>query len=326
MDEQISFTFDGKLAAQNRMDFYEVARFQYSASRLLVKLDKFRNDGKFPKKITYRNESTIIIKPPRIGSYGLDIMAPVFTTVGPMLIEAPISALLSYVVDRIFRSADDDTIREALATQRGMAEAFDRAIAGRDNTIDRTLDLIQERLEHEDELNATVRQLHERIIADQDRRLQLAEYRGALRRIDQDQEAELVTMAAPLLKEMNVPLRRSSSKLNIQTTLDGRRFHIISADKSMADAVDLAILDRFTTRIDVNIVQFNKQSGWGKFENPEWEGLPTFSVPGDLLDDIKETVVNSMNVDLVTVECFFVRSPAGIPQRIIITNLWDIDE
>jgi len=54
MNEEIAFTFDGKIASQHRMDFYEAARFQYSASRLLVKLDYFRKNGEFPKKITYK--------------------------------------------------------------------------------------------------------------------------------------------------------------------------------------------------------------------------------------------------------------------------------
>ena len=93
----------------------------------------------------------------------------------------------------------------------------------------------------------------------------------------------------------------------------------------MADAVELALVDRHITTIDINIIQFNKQSGWGKFENIEWEGTPPFSVPGDILDDLKQTIVRAMNVDIVEVDCLFVRSPAGIPQRIILTDVRDID-
>lgn len=311
MNEDISFTFDGKIASGNKMDFYELARFQYSASRLLVKLDNFRINGYFPKKITYKNSSEILILPTRRGSYGVDIIAPIAAVVGPMLIEAPISALLSYVIDRVFKSADDDTIREVLATQRELAETFDRIVAGRDDTIDRTLDMLQDHVENERELNQDIRRLQERIIADQDRRLQLAEHRNAFRQIDQDQEAELITMAAPLLKEMNVPLRRSSSTVDIQRRSGAQTRKILAADKSMADAVETAVVDRRVSTIDINVVQFNKQSGWGKFENDEWEGHPTFSIPGDWLDDIKQTVVNSMNEDMVEVDCYFVRSAAG---------------
>lgn len=243
-----------------------------------------------------------------------------------MLIEVPISTLISYAIDRIFRSTDDEAIREALATQRELVETFDKSIAGRDDTINRTLDLLRDQIERGNQLSDKVIQIQDRIITDHQRQQQLHNNRHELRKISNEQEAELLTMAAPLLKEMNVPLRKSSSKLNIRTKIGDKYSNIINANKEMADAVDLSVVDKFTTVIDVNIVQFNKHNGWGKFENEEWDGLASFSVPGDLLDDVKETIVNSMNLELVSVECFFVRSPAGIPQRIIITDLWRVDD
>lgn len=326
MSEKITFLFDGKIASQHAMDFYESARFQYAAARLMVKLDNFRTNGTFPKKITYKNAPDILILPTKKGSYGIEVVAPIISTIGPMLLEVPISAMLSYVIDRVFKSADDDTIRAALATQREVVEVFDRAIAGRDDTISRTLELLQNRIDRDDHLNDTIRELQERIIADQDRRLQLSEFKNEFKKIDGEQEADLITMSAPLLKEMNVPLRRSASKLHISATDGEESGAILSADKSMADAVELSSLDRHITKIDINIVQFNKQSGWGKFENYEWEGTPTFSVPGDILDNIKQTIVNAMNEDMVEVDCYFVRSAAGVPQRIILTDVREIDE
>jgi hypothetical protein len=326
MDEQISFIFDGKFASENRMDFYEAARFQYSAARLMVKLDNFRRKGEFPAKITYKNTPDLLLLPPRPGSFGLDVIGPALAVVGPLLIEVPLSAMLSYVIDRVFGSADDDTIRQALATQRELVETFDRAIAGHDDTMDRTLEMLQDRIERDDFLNDQVRALYERMIADQQRQLELAQFRDQFRRINPDQEADLITMSAPLLKEMNVPLRRSANKIIVRSVKDGDRRDILRADKSMADAVELAVVDRHITTIDINIVQFNKQSGWGKFENEEWEGNPPFVVPGDILEDARETIVNAMKEDLVEVDCFFVRSPAGIPQRIIVIDIRYLEE
>lgn len=326
MDESLEFVFDGQLAAQNQMDFYEAARFQYAAARLLVKLDNFRRNGDFPKKITYKNTPNINVLPSRPGSFGIDIFAPFVAVAAPMLVEVPLSSMLSYVIDRVFRSADDDVIREALATQRDLIETFDNAIAGRDRTIDRTLDLLQNKIEREEFLTDQVISLQDRIIADQQRRIELAEYGPQLRGITEEREADLITMSAPLLKEMNVPLRRSAKKVSIRSVKNGERRNILSADKAMADAVELAIVDRHVTTIDINVVQFNKQSGWGKFENVEWDGLSPFSVPGDLLEYIRETVVNAMNKQLVEVDCFFVRSPSGQQQRIIVTDIRDIEE
>jgi hypothetical protein len=326
MSETVSFTFDGKIAAQHQMDFYEAARFQYSASRLLVKLDNFRATGEFPKKITYKNTPDIKILPARAGSFGLDIIGPALATLGPMFIEVPIGALFSYVVDRIFKPADDEAIRAALATNREIVDVFDRTIARHDNTINRTLELLANRIDRGDELTDEIRSLYERLIADENRREQLQEFRPEFRRINEEQNADLITMSAPLLKEMNVPLRRSARSVTVRTTLAGRPRNILRASKEMADAVDLAIVDRHISTIDINIVQFNKHNGWGKFENIEWEGTPSFQIPGDMIDDMKQTVLNAMNQDLVEVDCYFVRSPAGIPQRVIIFDINYIED
>lgn len=326
MSEKLSFVFDGQLAAENRMDFYESARFQYAASRLMVKLDNFRRKGDFPKKITYKNTPDILVLPARAGSFGISIIAPIAALATPLLLEVPLSALLSYVIDRVFKSADDDTIRESLRTQRDLIDVFEATVAGRDKTIDRTLELLAHRIDRADYLTDEVLSMQMRLIAEQQRRLELAEFGTQLRRITDEQSADIITMSAPLLKEMNVPLRRSARRLSIISTKNEQARNLLSADKAMADAVELAIVDRHVTRIDINVVQFNKQSGWGKFENEEWEGHPPFSVPGDLIEFIRETVVNAMHKPMVEVDCFFVRSPAGIPQRIIIIDIGDIKE
>jgi hypothetical protein len=133
-------------------------------------------------------------------------------------------------------------------------------------------------------------------------------------------------MAAPLLKEMNVPLRRSASRLNIDAVANDNEFKILSANKEMADAVDTELVDDHLTRIDIDIVQFDKESGWGKFRNDEWDGRASFSIPGDILDDLKQTAVDAMHQDMVEVDCVFVRSAAGIPQRIIVSDIRNIDE
>jgi hypothetical protein len=57
--DQLLFHFQGGLADQNRMDFYEAARFQYAAARLSVKLDQFRRTGRFSKRVTESSRTNI---------------------------------------------------------------------------------------------------------------------------------------------------------------------------------------------------------------------------------------------------------------------------
>ncbi|WP_416463536.1 hypothetical protein [Sphingomonas sp. VDB2] len=308
------------------MDFYESARFQYSASRLLVKLDNFRRTGSFPKKITYNNTPDILILPTRRGSFGIDVIIPVLQAAAPVIYEAPLGAMLSYVIDRVFSPADDDVIKSALANNDHLLDVFERTIEGRDEALARTLEMLQRRMDNDDDIDQKIWSLYERLLADQERKALLSDERAVLQRIPADDEAELITMAAPLLKEMNVPLRRSARKVNISATANDNETRILYANKSMADAVDTQKVDRRLTTIDINIVQFNKESGWGKFENDEWDGRPSFSIPGEMLDDLKQFAVNAMHKDMVEVDCYFVRSAAGVPQRILVTDIREIEE
>lgn len=324
--ESVHFVFEGSLALQNRMDFYEVARFQYAASRLLVKLDNFRKFGEFPKTISYKNSPEILILPSRRGSFSLEVIAPLIQVAAPSFINVPLESLLSYVIDRVFKSAGSDDVQAALANNAKLIDLFAKDIDGRDDALSRTIEMLSDQIDKNADLTYENKQLYERLISDRDRRISLYEKRAELSRISEDQEIELLTMAAPLLKEMNVPLRKSSKQINIYTASNDNKRLLLSADKTMADAVQTEIVDRHYTDIDINIVQFNKENGWGKFENDEWDGRPSFSVPGDILDDLKTTVLNAMREDLVQVECRFVRSAAGKPLRIIISDVSLIDE
>ncbi len=326
MTEEIQFVFDGGLAAQHRMDFYEFARFQYSASRLLVKLDNFRRTGTFPKRITFENQHRITVKPFREGSFGLDIIAPVAMEVARIAYEVPISALFTYVVERVFKPAEDDVVRDALSTQRRLIDAYENNIEGRDNTATRTLDMLRDEIDNGRDLNEMNRNLLERLNAETERRAYLQGQRDVLRRFTPEQDADLVTMAAPLLKEMNVPLRDSAKSVSIRRREGRNTTQILYATKQMADEVDIAVVDRFITTIDINVIQYNKENGWGKFRNLEWDGLPSFNIPAEINVDIRDDMMAAMTQQLVEVDCYFVRSVAGVPLRIIIVDVRAVDE
>ena len=112
--ETIRFVFDGQLADHHKMDFYESARFQYAAARLSVKLDQFRRKGSFSAKVTAKNNTSVEVKPFERGSFGIEIIGPVLAIAAPIFLEVPLTALWTYVVERVFKPAGDDTIRNVL--------------------------------------------------------------------------------------------------------------------------------------------------------------------------------------------------------------------
>jgi hypothetical protein len=239
--------------------------------------------------------------------------------------EVPISVLFSYVIERVFKPAGDDAVRDALATQRRLIDAYEANIEGRDDTITRTLDMLRDEIDHGRDLNQQNQDLLGRLNAETERRAYLQGQRDILRRFSAEQDAELVTMAAPLLKEMNVPLRESARRVSVRRSEGGETTQLLHATKQMADEVDVAIVDRNITTIDIDVIQYNKENGWGKFRNTEWEGLPSFNIPAEINPDIRDDMVAAMNQQLVEVDCYFVRSVAGVPLRIILIDVRAID-
>lgn len=307
------------------MDFYESSRFQYAAARLSVKLDRFRKTGSFPSKVTRTNNSGIDLAPFERGSFGIEIFAPILAAAAPVFLEVPLTALWTYVVERVFKPAEDDVMRLALETQGRLIDAYEAQIAGRENTAQATLGLLSAELDENRGLSEENAELRERLLAEVERRAYLQGMRDQLARITPEQDANLVTMAAPLLKELAVPLRRSAAQATISIS-DGRKFRpILSANKAMADEVELSEIDPNITPIRIDIIQYNKENGWGKFRNAEFNGLASFSVSADRKDELQPRILESMNEPYVFVQAYYVRSLSGIKQRIIIVGFVEVD-
>lgn len=325
MTDIIQFKFDGKIADDHRMDFYESARFQYAASRLCIKLDKFRRTGDFPKKVTNASNTGFQLTPFKAGSFDVNVIAPVIAAAAPLVIEASLSAMWTYVIERVFRPADDDNIRHALETQRHLADSYDRTIAGQQEIERRTLDLLQSEQAKNGDLTDAINQLMERLLAEAQRRAYLEGQQDALAKITPEQDANLVTMAAPLLKELSVPLRRSADRATISIGDENNLQSILSASKAMTDEVELTVVDPEITTILIDVVQYNKENGWGKFRNAQFDGLASFSVPADRKSKLKGDLTRAMNQDEVYVQAYYVRSKSGQRLRIIVVAIVDIE-
>lgn len=326
MPERIEFRFQGDLADRHLLDFYEAGRFQYGAARLMVKLDQFRREGRFAQKVTPRNNTRILISAQEPGSFLIATLAPLAGEIAQAFIQAPMSLMWSYVADRIFKSASDENLREALATQRELLNTFNREIADRGERDRRTMDMLEGRIERGDELTDENRQLYERLLAETERRAYLEGEREAVREISIDQDAKLISMAAPLFKDMGVALRRSASTLNIEVAEGGARRRIVFANRAMTQEIETSLLDGEPTLILVKIVQYNTETGWGKLRMEEHVGLLSFNVPSDRKGELQRLLLRGMDEENTYIECVFARSSRGILQRAIVLSIRDLDE
>lgn len=325
MAETIDFEFRGAMSDLHALDFYEAGRFQYTAARLLVKLDQFRRSGRFTSKVTRDTNTTITLNAQRDGCFVISTAVPFLMAGGDAFLQANIGLMWSYVTDRVFKKPTDDNLREALSTQRDLIQAYDNNIRESGEVNRRTLDLLESSIGANNALTAEIRQLYERLIAERDRKNYLEAHGQSLERITPDQESRLIAMATPLLKEMGVAFRKSAEVLLVTANDNENPPRRISfVNREMAEEVELERIDPENVLLLVRIIQYNVETGWGKLRSQEF-GLLGLNVPSDIKRRLQASILHEMNRQDSLVECRIVRNPQGIPIRLIIRSIRNIE-
>lgn len=193
--DQLIFKFDGSLAATNRMDFYEIARFQYAASRLAVKLDQFRRTGSFSKKITNTEKTDVTVRAFNAGSFNV-IVESDRTPPSDLYINAPLTAFSIYLAERVFNQTDI-SIAIDMIDSVALKSDFTQLIEGELFRSDQAIELLQSRMSDFAGFGDGARLLIDRLNAEAARRAYLEAHRDLFESILPEDDAALVTMAAP---------------------------------------------------------------------------------------------------------------------------------
>lgn len=322
--DALQFHFQGGLADTNKMDFYESARFQYAAARLSVKLDQFRRTGKFSRRVTTTSRTNIDLYPFEKGSFNLKISAQAEAD-AEYHVSVPLTTLWTYIIERVFQPTETSSAFDLIDSDSLRAEFFQ--LVDR-NTFETSaaIDLLRSQIETAAGLSPRETELLDRLISESERRAYLKSHRDILSQISPEEDAALVTMATPLLGEMAVPLRRSAKLVTISAIDDFGERPVLTANRRMVSDLESILIDKIVNTIDVNIVQYNKETGWGKFRNDYWDGISSFSVPADRKDELKYNLLHAMQENAVSVDAYFVRNLANEPIRLILVNINEINE
>ena len=280
MSELLRFHFEGALADDHRMNFYEVARFQYAAARLMVKLAQFRKTGSFVKKITNNSNFDILLASQSDGSFNINVEEPIQDSSSEEFIKISISDLIAYVSERIIEKIDETTLPQA-----GL-----RAIA--EGTPTSALDqMVRSAMADSDFISGLpshAQDLVKRRVAETYREQRLSGNQRSIARIDFARSQKLIAMSAPLLSEMATALRRSANTLEVTSSAPGHSGPILFLDRKMAQDIETAIVDESITPILGDITQFNKDNGWGKLKIENGAKTLSFNIPYDLLPTDEE--------------------------------------
>lgn len=327
MADNLTFHFEGALAEDHKMNFYEAARFQYAAARLMVKLAQFRVNGSFVKKITNTSNFNILLTSQTDGSFNINVNAPEVPKGDKKFIDANLTDLLSYVSERLIEKADEDAVKAS--ANAGSAIAGDSA-KGAAQTAAEADAIVEHFIAHPnllEELAPDAREIVEIRIAELARQHRLAAISAEIAKIDGPRQQKLLSMSAPLVSEMATALRRSANTLKVvSTNYSGDKESILYLNKRIAQSIETAKVDSEITPILCDITQYNKESGWGKvrIDNSNVVGgqsLISFNIPSDVKSLIQVHLIEQMKKEKVYLQTYFVRDKGNEVIRLIVVGI-----
>jgi hypothetical protein len=308
MLESLTFHFEGSLADQHKMNFYESARFQYAAARLLVKLAQFRSSGKFQQKISNKSNFDVRLTSQSDGSFNINVEDPGQDTASEQFVNIPLGDLVAYVSERVIAKLDEDSLKTiGGAGVKTEIETLSESVIAETTTVD--------------QLPKANRDLVKRRVAEISREIRLNDSANSIIKIDFARSQKLIAMSAPLISEMATALRRSADTLEVSSSISGRSKEILFLDQRMASEIETSLVDDEITTLLCDVIQFNKDNGWGKVKFENSLVVASFSIPYDILPRIKQRLIDTMKKDQVNLQTYFVRDMAGEVTRLIVVGI-----
>jgi hypothetical protein len=322
--EKIEFEFAGRLADEHLLNFYEASRFQYAASRLLVKLSQFRNSGRFSKNITMKSNVGILLTAQDEGSFRINVDAPDQPPTTPsenVFVNMSLGELMSYVTERLIAKTDDDELISILNAHPVIVDKWGKISSGDGARLEEVIRELVEDAELGAQIYPESLATIERRISELGRQDKLEASRDQVAKIDTAREQKLISMAAPLVTEMATAFRKSADTLKIRTKAGGRSANVFYLNQSMAQDIESTKVDQEITPILGNIIQYNKETGWGKVRLAIAQQPLSFSVPSDQKRALQSTLLSQMGKDQVYLQVYIVRDRAREPVRVIIAGI-----
>lgn len=322
MTERVTFHFEGGLADEHRLNFYEAARFQYAAARLVVKLSQFRSKGNFSKKITNTSNHDIVLETQSDGSFDISILIPAIMVAQEAFVNVSVTQLMSYIFERLVGKTSNTDVATALNSHQKVVEQIGQIDANNTDLINKALTIIQTDQTIKENLRLEQKELLERRIAELTREKEMDSKATQLNKIDAAREQKLISMSGPLVSEMATALRRSANTLEIvsETGMTQPK-RILFLNRRMAEEIEVAAVDKEITTILGDIIQYNKETGWGKARLSISEQPLSFNVPSDVKGRLQNQLLAAMGRDKVYLQTYVVRDKVDEPVRLIVVGI-----
>jgi hypothetical protein len=313
--------FDGGIAASGSMHLYEYSRSQYATARFITVIEQFRGTGEVIDKVTAQRTIDIIVSAPSQGSFLETLWIPVATETAKAAAGVSFKSLFAYVWAKLLPPSEGrekltetlakiELARERERTRQSSQETERLKVLQailRDQTapLHQSLQLIDRALEAGDRRTLDAGYGPEQLI--NEREMIRADIRrdgvinddvSAVSQIDSDKINRLVSKVRPMVDDMALPLRGSVERFMIGDAANDDAF--IRLDRERLQRINPIYLD--PNFIDVRCIlrSYDKFTGRGKIEAPEFAKTMYFSVEYDRKSEMRDDVLNAMRLNRVT--------------------------
>ena len=344
--DTVRFEFNGGMADNHEMNFYEAGRFQYGAARFIYTLEKFRKEGVIAARLTTKVDTDIRIRAPERGSFIQDVLLLSAPLLAESTIQCSFQALFSYVwglllpqsraADVAVELAKQEVAREKQHTKQEKERTKQMQImADVAQTSNATSQQALQVLEHAVVKGLTIANEHFRLSKDDIKNLRneaqaaterekiIRENQEQLSKIDPQTERRLVGQLRKSIHEMALPLRSSASELTISQTGNSSQGRVAHLNRDTAKSITRESEDGEISLIRGSIKAFDVENGYGKFRYDELKRPISFRVPSASKNVLKDRILDAMKQEDVLIGAYYVRDSFGNPVSLILDNIHD---
>lgn len=341
--ESIKFHFQGRLADNHELNFYEAARFQYATARFILALEKFRQEKKVIYRLNSKVDADIRIRASERGSFIQEIFVAALPAIESCAIQVPLEAMMSYAWSKLFpqKPADKEIAiklaeielareRERTAQHRlttDQHQMFLNVIETQNASLQQSLAIIEQEVTSNRQPEISGRQIsrqeliliRDRLKANLEREKTITQYSDEFSTIDTDSSNSLCGQLRKAVPDMTLPLRSSANQMNISGK--DARSPIAALDFETGKSIGEDTLDQNLITMRGKIKSFDREQATGKFRYNDTLAPISFSVASERKTNLLPKVILGLQMKTILVSAQFVRDTFGNVKSVII---WDL--
>lgn len=345
--DDITFTFEGRIADEHEMNFYEVTRFQYAAARLIYKLEYYRQTGHVLDRVTRRINTDIRVGTAQAGSWELSVLLDKIPILEGASLKVPLGKLFSYILKRSKPKAKGRVLAYEIAKLKLLEErertkqseqetlrvqTFAHISKSQNATTQQALKILEnityeqakeiadnsETLEIEDKREYKF--IIDELMADLALEEDIEEYLPQLEAIPSETEARLIKMFQQSATELAVPLRNSADYFSIKSGTDKKTTSLFNRES--LENISTEHEDDLPTSLIGSIKAYDKETGWGKFRNNEQFPKPIpFFIPQSVKKEQLKEITEAMSKYEIEASFYIIRDVSGSPTKLKLSKI-----